>query len=134
MHSGSRWLPSRVFDFGLRLRNSSSLTRHAAVEAEWVRVTARNASIVTFACAAYLSSSKKSTAHRWCFGCAAAGPVGDRGAWERDVSRFYDTGVAEMPARDREALRLSIVSGIVRGIDSCRQKEALAARMPAPAV
>lgn len=46
----------------------------------------------------------------------------------------YGTGVAEMLARDLAARRLTIVSGMARGIDTCAHKGALAARTPTIAV
>lgn len=46
----------------------------------------------------------------------------------------YGAGVAEMLARDLAAHRLTIVSGMARGIDTCAHKGALAARMPNVAV
>jgi DNA processing protein len=46
----------------------------------------------------------------------------------------YGSGVAEMLARDLAVRRLSVVSGMARGIDTCAHKGALAARMPTVAV
>jgi DNA processing protein len=46
----------------------------------------------------------------------------------------YGMQVAEMLARDLSARRLTIVSGMARGIDTCAHKGALAARMPNVAV
>jgi DNA processing protein len=46
----------------------------------------------------------------------------------------YGTAVAEMLARDLAAHRLTIVSGMARGIDTCAHKGALVARMPNVAV
>jgi len=46
----------------------------------------------------------------------------------------YGMQVAEMLARDLSARRLTIVSGMARGIDTCAHKGALVARMPNVAV
>jgi DNA processing protein len=46
----------------------------------------------------------------------------------------YGIAVAEMLARDLAAHRLTIVSGMARGIDTCAHKGALVARMPNIAV
>jgi DNA processing protein len=46
----------------------------------------------------------------------------------------YGAGVAEMLSRDLSARRLTIVSGMARGIDTCAHKGALAARTPTIAV
>lgn len=46
----------------------------------------------------------------------------------------YGTAVAEMISRDLSARRLTIVSGMARGIDTCAHKGALAARTPTIAV
>ena len=46
----------------------------------------------------------------------------------------YGMQVAEMLARDLSARRLTVVSGMARGIDTCAHKGALAARMPNVAV
>lgn len=46
----------------------------------------------------------------------------------------YGIQVAEMLARDLAARRITIVSGMARGIDTCAHKGALAARMPNVAV
>ncbi|WP_348260670.1 DNA-processing protein DprA [Telmatobacter sp. DSM 110680] len=46
----------------------------------------------------------------------------------------YGTGVAEMLSRDLAAHRLTIVSGMARGIDTCAHKGALVARTPTIAV
>ena len=46
----------------------------------------------------------------------------------------YGTGVAEMLSRDLAARRLTIVSGMARGIDTCAHKGALVARTPTIAV
>jgi DNA processing protein len=46
----------------------------------------------------------------------------------------YGTGVAEMLARDLAVRRLTIISGVARGIDTCAHKGALVARAPTVAV
>ena len=109
----------------------------AAAEAEWARLTAQNASIVTYTCEAYperLREIYDPPPVLWVRGDArllsrpAIAVVGTRHPTP------YGTGVAEMLARDLAARRLLIVSGMARGIDSCAHKGALAARMPTVAV
>ncbi|MGA7343174.1 MAG: DNA-processing protein DprA [Terracidiphilus sp.] len=109
----------------------------AAAEAEWARVAAQNATIVSFSCEAYperLREIYDPPPVLWVRGDArllsrpAIAVVGTR------HPSPYGTGVAEMLARDLAARRLLIVSGMARGIDSCAHKGALAARMPTVAV
>jgi DNA processing protein len=109
----------------------------AVAEAEWTRVTAQNASIVSFGCEAYperLREIYDPPPVLWVRGDVrqlsrpAIAVVGTR------HPSTYGSGVAEMLARDLAARRLLIVSGMARGIDSCAHKGALAARMPTVAV
>ena len=109
----------------------------AVAEAEWARVVAQGANIVTWSCAAYPERLKE---------IYDPPPV----LWVRGDVRLlkrpsiavvgtrhpspYGSGVAEMLSRDLAARRLLIVSGMARGIDSCAHKGALAARMPTLAV
>jgi DNA processing protein len=108
-----------------------------AAEAEWRRVAAQGAAIVTFACPEYPERLKEiydPPPVLWLHGDARllARPsiaiVGTRHPTP------YGSGVAEMLARDLAARRLLVVSGMARGIDSCAHKGALAARMPTVAV
>jgi DNA processing protein len=140
--------PSRVFELrlteleGLRFPAEAAQfifdgKARAAAEAEWARVKAQNASIVTYACEAYPERLRE---------IYDPPPVlwlrGDAGLLRRPAIAVvgtrhpspYGTGVAEMLARDLAARRLLIVSGMARGIDSCAHKGALAARMPTVAV
>jgi DNA processing protein len=109
----------------------------AAAEAEWARVLAQGANLVTYGCAAYPERLKE---------IYDPPPV----LWLRGEARLlkrpsiavvgtrhpspYGSGVAEMISRDLAARRLLIVSGMARGIDSCAHRGALAARMPTLAV
>jgi len=109
----------------------------AAAEAEWVRVTAQGAALVTYGCRVYPERLKE---------IYDPPPV----LWVRgDVSLLsrpsiavvgtrhptpYGSGIAEMLSRDLAVRRLLIVSGMARGIDSCAHRGALAARMPTVAV
>jgi DNA processing protein len=108
-----------------------------AAEAEWRRVAAQGAAIVTFACPEYPERLKEiydPPPVLWLHGDARllARPsiaiVGTRHPTP------YGSGVAELLARDLAARRLLVVSGMARGIDSCAHKGALAARMPTVAV
>jgi DNA processing protein len=108
-----------------------------AAEAEWRRVAAQGADIVTFGCPQYPEQLKEiydPPPVLWIHGDARllARPsiaiVGTRHPTP------YGSGVAEMLARDLAAHRLLVVSGMARGIDSCAHKGALAARMPTVAV
>jgi DNA processing protein len=109
----------------------------AAAEAEWARVTAQNATIVSHGCEAYperLREIYDPPPVLWVRGDVqllrrpAIAVVGTR------HPSPYGTAVAEMLARDLAARRLLIVSGMARGIDSYAHKGALAARMPTVAV
>ncbi|HSM77033.1 MAG TPA: DNA-processing protein DprA [Bryobacteraceae bacterium] len=108
-----------------------------AAEAEWARVSAQGASIVTYGCAAYPERLKE---------IYDPPPVlwvhGDAGLLSRPSIAVvgtrhptpYGTSVAEMLSRDLAARRLVVVSGMARGIDTCAHKGALAARMPTVAI
>jgi DNA processing protein len=109
----------------------------AVALAEWARVTAQGAVLVTFSCGEYPERLKE---------IYDPPPV----LWVRgDVSLLsrpsiavvgtrhpspYGSGIAEMLSRDLAVRRLVIVSGMARGIDSCAHRGALAARMPTVAV
>jgi DNA processing protein len=109
----------------------------AAAEAEWARVLAQGATVVSFGCPAYPERLKE---------IYDPPPVlwvrGDVGLLSRPAIAVvgtrhpspYGSGIAEMLSRDLAARRLLIVSGMARGIDSCAHKGALAARMPTVAV
>ncbi len=108
-----------------------------AAEAEWQRVTAQGATIVSFRCPEYPERLKEiydPPPVLWVQGNAgllarpAIAVVGTRHPTP------YGTGIAELLARDLAARRLLIVSGMARGIDTCAHKGALAARMPTVAV
>jgi DNA processing protein len=108
-----------------------------AAEAEWVRVAAQGATVLTFGCAAYPERLKEiydPPPVLWVRG--AAGLLTRPGiavVGTRHPSP-YGSGIAEMLARDLAVRRLLIVSGMARGIDSCAHKGALAAHMPTVAV
>ena len=106
-------------------------------EAEWLRVAAQGADIVTFGCPEYPERLKEiydPPPVLWLRGDArllsrpSIAIVGTRHPTP------YGSGVAEMLARDLAARGLLVVSGMARGIDSCAHKGALAARMPTVAV
>ena len=108
-----------------------------AAEAEWQRVTAQGAAIVSFGCPEYPERLKEIYDPQpvlWVRGDAgllarpAIAVVGTRHPTP------YGTGMAELLARDLAVRRLLIVSGMARGIDTCAHKGALAARMPTVAV
>jgi len=108
-----------------------------AAEAEWERVAAQGATLVTFGCPEYPERLKEiydPPPVLWVRGEArllsrpAIAVVGTRHPTP------YGSGVAEMLSRDLAARRLLIVSGMARGIDTCAHKGALAARMPTVAV
>jgi DNA processing protein len=108
-----------------------------AAEAEWARVAAQGAAVVTFGCEQYperLREIYDPPPVLW-----VRGPVellsrpGIAVVGTRHPTP-YGTGVAEMLSRDLAARRLVIISGMARGIDSCAHKGALAARMPTVAV
>jgi len=108
-----------------------------AAEAEWARVAAQGATIVSFGCREYPERLKEiydPPPVLWVRGDvkllsrAAIAVVGTR------HPSPYGSGIAEMLSRDLAARRLLIVSGMARGIDSCAHRGALAARMPTVAV
>jgi DNA processing protein len=140
--------PSRVFELGLTelegLRLPAEAAQfvfdgkaRAAAEAEWARVAAQDATIVTFGCAAYperLREIYDPPAVLWVRGdVRLLSRPGIAVVGTRHPSP-YGAGVAQMLARDLAARRLLIVSGMARGIDSCSHKGALEARMPTLAV
>ncbi len=108
-----------------------------AAEAEWARVMAQGATVVSFGCPEYPERLKEiydPPPVLWVRGDArllsrpSIAVVGTRHPTP------YGSGIAEMLSRDLAARRLLIVSGMARGIDSCAHKGALAARMPTVAV
>jgi DNA processing protein len=109
----------------------------AAAEAEWERVWAQGATVVSFGCKEYPERLKEiydPPPVLWVRGDVrqlsrpAIAIVGTR------HPTLYGSGIAEMLARDLAARRLLIVSGMARGIDTCAHKGALAARTPTVAV
>jgi DNA processing protein len=109
----------------------------AAAEAEWARVMAQGATIVSFSCPDYPERLKEiydPPPVLWVRGAVnllsrpAIAVVGTR------HPSPYGSGIAEMLSRDLAVRRLLIVSGMARGIDSCAHRGALAARMPTVAV
>ena len=108
-----------------------------AAEAEWAKVAAQGATVVTFSCAEYPERLKEiydPPPVLWVRG--ATGLLGRPGiaiVGTRHPSP-YGSGMAEMLARDLAVRRLLIVSGMARGVDSCAHRGALAARMPTVAV
>jgi DNA processing protein len=108
-----------------------------AAEAEWARVAAQGATILSFGCAEYPERLKEiydPPPVLWVRGSVsllsrpAITVVGTR------HPSPYGSGMAEILSRDLAARRLLIVSGMARGIDSCAHRGALAARMPTVAV
>ncbi len=108
-----------------------------AAEAEWARVAAQGATVVSYGCREYPERLKEiydPPPVLWVRGAAqllsrpAIAIVGTR------HPSPYGSGMAEMLARDLAVRRLLIVSGMARGIDSCAHRGALAARMPTVAV
>ena len=108
-----------------------------AAEEEWTHVVELGANILTYACAAYperLREIYDPPPILWVRGDEkllarpAIAIVGTR------HPSPYGSGVAEMLARDLAARRLTVLSGMARGIDTCAHKGALAARMPTVAV
>jgi DNA processing protein len=109
----------------------------AAAEAEWERVLAQGATVVSFGCTEYPERLKE---------IYDPPPVlwvrGDVGLLSRPSIAVvgtrhptpYGSGIAEMLSRDLAARQLLIVSGMARGIDSCAHRGALAARRPTVAV
>jgi len=110
---------------------------HKAAEAEWAKVAAQGAKILTFGCAEYPERLRE---------IYDPPPVlwlrGDMKLLSRPSIAIvgtrhpspYGSGIAEMLSRDLAARRLLIVSGMARGIDSYAHKGALMARMPTLAV
>jgi DNA processing protein len=140
--------PSRVFSLtlteleGLRFPAESAQfifdgKARQAAEEEWVRVAEQGAAILSFSCPEYPERLKEiydPPPVLW-----VRGPVSvlSRPAIAVVGTRHpspYGSGVAEMLARDLAVRRLSIVSGMARGIDSCAHRGALTARMPTVAV
>jgi DNA processing protein len=140
--------PSRIFTLPLTALEGLRFPAEAAqfifdgkgravAEAEWARVAAQGATVVSFSCPEYPEQLKE---------IYDPPPVlwvrGEVGLLSRPSIAVvgtrhpspYGTGVAEMLARDLAARRLLIVSGMARGIDSCAHRGALAARMPTVAV
>jgi DNA processing protein len=108
-----------------------------AAEAEWARVAAQGATVVTCGCAEYPERLKEiydPPPVLWVRGGVellsrpGIAVVGTRHPTP------YGSGMAEMLARDLAARRLLIISGMARGIDSCAHRGALEARMPTVAV
>jgi len=108
-----------------------------AAEEEWGKIAQQGATIVTLGCADYPERLKEiydPPPVLWVRGNVqllkrpSIAVVGTR------HPSPYGSGVAEMLARDLAARRLTIVSGMARGIDTCAHKGALAARMPTIAV
>ena len=109
----------------------------AAAEAEWARVVAQGATIVSFGCQGYPERLKEiydPPPVLWVRGPAkllarpAIAIVGTR------HPSPYGSGMAQMLARDLAVRRLVIVSGMARGIDSCAHRGALEARTATVAV
>ena len=109
----------------------------AAAEAEWARVVAQGATVVSFACKQYPERLKE---------IYDPPPVlwvrGDTSLLSRPSIAVvgtrhptpYGSGIAEMLSRDLAARQLLIVSGMARGIDSCAHRGALSARRSTLAV
>src|ERR1035437_5162983 len=125
--------PSRIFTMLLTELEGVRFPAGAAAEAEWVRVTARGAKVVSFGCPEYPEPLKEiydPPPVLWVRGDVkllsrpAVAVVGTRHPTP------YGSGMAEMLSRDLAVRRLLIVSGMARGIDSCAHRGALAARMP----
>ena len=109
----------------------------AAAKAEWARVVAQGATVISLGCPDYPERLKE---------ISDPPPVlwvrGDVHLLKRPSIAVvgtrhpspYGSGIAEMLSRDLAVRRLLIVSGMARGIDSCAHRGALAARMPTVAV
>jgi DNA processing protein len=108
-----------------------------AAEAEWARVAAQGATVVTYGCAEYPERLKEiydPPPVLWVRGATELlSRPGIAVVGTRHPSP-YGSGMAEMLARDLAARRLLIISGMARGVDSCAHRGALAARMPTVAV
>lgn len=109
----------------------------AAAEAEWSKVAAQGAAILTYGCKEYPERLKEiydPPPVLW-----VRGPVNllSRPGIAVVGTRHptpYGSGMAELLSRDLAVRRLLIISGMARGIDSCAHRGALAARMPTVAV
>jgi DNA processing protein len=108
-----------------------------AADEEWGKILQQGGSMVTLACAKYPERLKEiydPPPVLWVRGNVellarpSIAVVGTR------HPSPYGTGVAEMLSRDLSARRLTIVSGMARGIDTCAHKGALSARTPTIAV
>jgi DNA processing protein len=108
-----------------------------AADEEWGRIVRQGGSIVTLGCAEYPERLKEiydPPPVLWVRGNVqllarpSIAVVGTR------HPSPYGAGVAEMLSRDLSARRLTIVSGMARGIDTCAHKGALAARTATIAV
>jgi len=108
-----------------------------AADEEWGRILQQGGAIVTLACAEYPERLKEiydPPPVLWIRGNVqllarpSIAVVGTR------HPSPYGAGVAEMLSRDLSARRLTIVSGMARGIDTCAHKGALAARTATIAV
>ena len=108
-----------------------------AAEAEWARVAAQGATVVTYGCPEYPERLKEiydPPPVLWVRGKAELlSQPGIAVVGTRHPSP-YGSGMAEMLARDLAVRRLLIISGMARGVDSCAHKGALAAHMPTVAV
>jgi DNA processing protein len=140
--------PSQIFTLQLTALEGLRFPAHAAqfifdgkaraaAEAEWAKVAAQGATLISFGCPEYperLREIYDPPPVLWVRGRAellarpAIAIVGTR------HPSPYGSGMAEILARDLAARRLLIVSGMARGIDSCAHRGALAARMPTVAV
>jgi DNA processing protein len=109
----------------------------AAAEAEWAKVAAQSATILTYGCAEYPERLKEiydPPPVLWVRGPAALlSRPGIAVVGTRHPSP-YGSGIAELLSRDLAARRLIVISGMARGIDSCAHKGALIARTPTVAV
>jgi DNA processing protein len=108
-----------------------------AADEEWGKIVQQGGSIVTLGCAEYPERLKEiydPPPVLWVRGNVqllarpSIAVVGTR------HPSPYGAGVAEMLSRDLSARRLTIVSGMARGIDTCAHKGALAARTATIAV
>ncbi len=108
-----------------------------AADEEWGKISQQGGAIVTLGCAEYPERLKEiydPPPVLWVRGNVqllarpSIAVVGTR------HPSPYGAGVAEMLSRDLSARRLTIVSGMARGIDTCAHKGALAARTPTIAV
>jgi DNA processing protein len=108
-----------------------------AADEEWRKISQQGGTIVTLGCAEYPERLKEiydPPPVLWVRGNVqllarpSIAVVGTR------HPSPYGAGVAEMLSRDLSARRLTIVSGMARGIDTCAHKGALAARTPTIAV